>query len=65
MENDLKNGEIANPEQPHKPQPIYYPPISRPRTKAERDALKALRDKALDATFGMLRGKEILPDELA
>lgn len=65
MANDLKTEVVSEPEQPRKPQPVYYPPISRPRNKAELDALKALRDKALDATFGMLRGKEILPDELA
>ncbi|ELX12213.1 hypothetical protein Jab_1c08070 [Janthinobacterium sp. HH01] len=39
------------------------------RSKAEKkvdvqtSTLKARRDQALDATFGLLKGKEILPDD--
>lgn len=65
MASDLKPGVASKPGQPCKQQPVYHPPRSQPRTKAGRDALKARRDEALKATFGMLRGKEILPEDLA
>lgn len=65
MANDLKTAVVSKTKPPRTPQPVLHPPVSQPRTKAGRDALKSRRDKALDATFGMLRGKEILPDDLA
>lgn len=65
MANDLKPCVASKPGQPRKPQPVCLPLMSQPRTKAGRDALKARRDEALKATFGMLRGKEILPEDLA
>lgn len=65
MANDLKEGAIAKPKPRRKSHQSFYPLTELPRTEAELAELKARRDKALDASFGILRGKEILPDELS